>query len=89
ETYKAAELWVAECKPGIDYTTYGIVLLVVALFFMVGGMVAELVAKKWVQRKRQNDMQNFINQQSIAQSLLSPQAVALVMANENARSKRD
>ncbi|CAN8066519.1 unnamed protein product, partial [Agarophyton chilense] len=36
ETYKAAELWVAECKPGIDYTTYGIVLLVVALFFMVG-----------------------------------------------------
>ena len=45
---KAAEVWVAECRATGSYQATGIVLLVVALAFMIGGVVAEMWARKWV-----------------------------------------
>lgn len=81
---KAAEIWVAECVAEGNFITQGSILLVVALLFMVGGVVAEIVAKRWVQKRRRMGMSD-----SFAHSVLPPQAAALVMATENTRGKRE
>ena len=47
---KAAETWVAECRANGNLTATGIVLLVVAITFMIGGVVAEILAKRFVKR---------------------------------------
>lgn len=47
---KAAEIWIAKCRPRGRLRLTGGVLLGVALGFMVGGIVAEFVAKAWVKR---------------------------------------
>ncbi|PXF43018.1 hypothetical protein BWQ96_07266 [Gracilariopsis chorda] len=49
---KVAELWVARCVPSRSFRGIGEALLVVALICMVGGVLAELVAMRWVAGKR-------------------------------------
>lgn len=49
---KAGEVWVAECVANGNLKPTGVILLVVALMFMVGGVVAEFVAREWVRKKR-------------------------------------
>lgn len=49
---KAAELWVARCVPSRSFRGIGEALIIVALICMVGGVLAELVAMRWVAGKR-------------------------------------
>lgn len=81
---KAAEIWVAKCVAEGNFITQGSILLAVALLFMVGGVAAEIVAKRWVQRRRQMGLSD-----SFAQAVLPPQAAALIMNTENTRSHRE
>lgn len=48
---KVLEVWVAECHAEQSLRSTGIILLVVALTAMVGGIIAEFVAKRWTLRK--------------------------------------
>lgn len=48
---KAGEVWVAECRANGDLTATGVALIVVAVGFMVGGVLAEIIAQKWVKRR--------------------------------------
>lgn len=48
---KVMELWVAKCRAEESLRSTGIILLTVALLFMVGGIIAEFVAKQWTTRQ--------------------------------------
>lgn len=48
---KLLEVWVSECRAETSLLSTGITLLVVALIAMVGGIIAEFVAKRWASRK--------------------------------------
>lgn len=50
-TVKAAEVWVAECHAKGSLTAKGVILLLVAVAFMVGGVIAEFWARRWVIRR--------------------------------------
>lgn len=96
---KAAELWVARCRPYRSLTPKGIVLLSVALVFMIGGIIAEIVAKNWVQRRKRMAAAALMTRRyshgrneeySSAEPLVSPQAAALFLAaRESEREKHD
>lgn len=48
---KVLEVWVAECQAETKLRTTGVILLVIALTAMVGGIIAEFIAKRWTLRK--------------------------------------
>lgn len=68
---KAAEVWVAQCRATGSLRAQGITLLVVALAFMVGGIIAEVWARDYVKKRKKIQLAN------------SAAAVAMVSRPEN------
>lgn len=61
---KAAETWVAECGARGSFTATGVILLLVAIAFMVGGVLAEFWAKRYVARKKKAKLSNISHSSS-------------------------
>lgn len=78
---KAAEIWIAQCVASGNLRPTGIVLLVVAVVFMIGGIVAEFVARSWVKKRRKLGKVDAVVGHEDGQGV---QAAAMVMAREGA-----
>lgn len=76
---KAAETWVAECRANGNLTLIGVILLTVAIVFMIGGIAAEILAKRFVKRVGKVVGESSTPGESSSGALAAPQAAALVM----------
>lgn len=73
----AADLWTAECRSKDKILPIGVLFLVLSIVFLVGGVIAEFVARNYVKRRRKRRIAELMNQPNSSQTSNGSRSTAL------------